>query len=425
MRITLQADESALPSDCFGCVRIGDEYRLFPFSSNRILSFADMGSKWKRGRIEVFQRIGKSQFDLRSEDQSSQEIRVGIEGGARELQVQLTGSETAADEQDSARRKKQSALKTGAKEYLSSHQLEATLSDAVAHVLKGRPSDPLVALSKYLLETHESRKPEQPSASIAEPPQSKPVLSSEMPDATNPELSAQSKEDGATSESKRIRPGDDTSQAMGMMTIHKQPNLQNIIRQKDAQLYVLYLQNLSLNSSLNHFRNALRTLKSRMPDIPRCRCHWYIKDAHDASKSFGFEETANVAIEYFAFLVVPTNVKPEASATLTVTTTTDNRHLGAHFVDLTKLGDAETSHSSALPLNNQDGIFAQAKVHAAAQDRWTSEEVDENQEQGVRFVDPASDAQARYILHCICRSACAAKQDSSFKLPLSLVLPQL
>merc|ERR1719321_2449991 len=102
-----------------------------------------------------------------------------------------------------------------------------------------------------------------------------------------------------------------------MTAIHKQLNLQNVIRQKDAQLYVLYLQNLSLNSSLNHFRSALRSLKSRMPDIPRCRCHWYLKDAHDASRSFGFEDTAHVALEYFAFVVVPTGMISEASATLT------------------------------------------------------------------------------------------------------------
>eukprot|EP00746_Dinoflagellata_sp_MGD_P003141 gnl/MRDRNA2_/MRDRNA2_106109_c0_seq1.p1 gnl/MRDRNA2_/MRDRNA2_106109_c0~~gnl/MRDRNA2_/MRDRNA2_106109_c0_seq1.p1 ORF type:complete len:391 (+),score=70.70 gnl/MRDRNA2_/MRDRNA2_106109_c0_seq1:103-1275(+) len=390
MRLTLDTNEVFLPPDCFGCVRIGDEYRLFPFSSGRCISFTD-AAKGKRGRLEIFRRIGKCHFDMPR--QGCEEIRLECnEGDTKELQVQLTvDADNEVREQD-AQKEKRSATKNGAKEYLATHQLEATLSDCIAKVLKEKPSDPLVALSKYLIEAHESRKPQMPPSSTdpdAQPPQSEAV--------SNPGV------------------------------IERLPvpqlQLQSINRNEGARLYVLCLEKVSLNSSLDRFRSALRTLKSRMPDIPRCRCHWYLKDAHDASRSFGFEDTAHVALEYFAFVVVPTGMIAEASATLTVTSNSDNRHLGAHFVNLAKLGGDETFHSNSLPLQNQDGQFAQATIHSAAQVRWTSVEAADSQEQAVCFVDPAKDAQSRYILQCICRSACTAEADDTFMLPP--MLPQL
>eukprot|EP00746_Dinoflagellata_sp_MGD_P031833 gnl/MRDRNA2_/MRDRNA2_175769_c0_seq1.p1 gnl/MRDRNA2_/MRDRNA2_175769_c0~~gnl/MRDRNA2_/MRDRNA2_175769_c0_seq1.p1 ORF type:complete len:308 (-),score=45.35 gnl/MRDRNA2_/MRDRNA2_175769_c0_seq1:101-1024(-) len=64
MQIALDAEVASLPPNCFACVHVGKEYRLFPLKSSQSLSFLDVGDRSK-GRVEIFQRFGDCHFDLK------------------------------------------------------------------------------------------------------------------------------------------------------------------------------------------------------------------------------------------------------------------------------------------------------------------------------------------------------------------------
>jgi hypothetical protein len=132
------------------------------------LSFTQVSEK-KRGKIEVFQRVGRCHFDLAGAA-NIQEVRVVCsDGGGEDFPVKVAVG-GALETVTKKKKEKRNNLRDGAKEYLVNHQLEVTLSDAVAEVLKERPSDPLVALSNYLLEVHTARNPKPPPAPATVPP---------------------------------------------------------------------------------------------------------------------------------------------------------------------------------------------------------------------------------------------------------------
>eukprot|EP00746_Dinoflagellata_sp_MGD_P105027 gnl/MRDRNA2_/MRDRNA2_43658_c0_seq1.p1 gnl/MRDRNA2_/MRDRNA2_43658_c0~~gnl/MRDRNA2_/MRDRNA2_43658_c0_seq1.p1 ORF type:complete len:216 (+),score=37.49 gnl/MRDRNA2_/MRDRNA2_43658_c0_seq1:332-979(+) len=165
----------------------------------------------------------------------------------------------------------------------------------------------------------------------------------------------------------------------------------NIRLQENFKIHVLWVSNVS-------------KLHSTPNNMPTCRCHWYVEDAHEASRAFGLEDVS-MALDFFAFVVIPLDAALEGRSTLTLTSNTDGTHLGAHFESLKDFCDSEKFCSRTLLLMNKHGSFAEATIFAAVQTRWVEHDSDENPH-GVHFVDPCNDAQARYILQHIGRTSC-------------------
>merc|ERR1719265_259009 len=108
MQISLETEEKTqLPSHCFACLRIGDDYRLFPFNkdSNPSVSFAEISDK-KRGKIEVFQRVGRCHFDLgNAGEKNVQEVQVVCsDSGVEDFPLKVN---VGSSSQEAAKKKKE------------------------------------------------------------------------------------------------------------------------------------------------------------------------------------------------------------------------------------------------------------------------------------------------------------------------------
>eukprot|EP00441_Pelagodinium_beii_P030650 CAMPEP_0197711204 /NCGR_PEP_ID=MMETSP1338-20131121/129339_1 /TAXON_ID=43686 ORGANISM="Pelagodinium beii, Strain RCC1491" /NCGR_SAMPLE_ID=MMETSP1338 /ASSEMBLY_ACC=CAM_ASM_000754 /LENGTH=266 /DNA_ID=CAMNT_0043295137 /DNA_START=7 /DNA_END=804 /DNA_ORIENTATION=+ len=144
-----------MPKDCFMSVRLGDVQKISRLGPSRLFRFPPAVTT-RKGKIEVFQRIGAYNLDVDSMRHAKNEVAVDCAACGFGWLGLRVGLETpaklpAAHEEKTVHHAKIAHKVQAAKEYLDSHGLEATLSQAMQSVLSERPENPLQFLAAKLL----------------------------------------------------------------------------------------------------------------------------------------------------------------------------------------------------------------------------------------------------------------------------------
>mmetsp|Transcript_7582 Transcript_7582/g.19298 ORF Transcript_7582/g.19298 Transcript_7582/m.19298 type:complete len:475 (-) Transcript_7582:66-1490(-) len=158
MEITLDAaEDQAVPPDVYLSLRVGESQKQSRFANSRVYHFPDPGEA-KRGyaRVEVFKRVGQALVNFSSLDGALKDCEVSCD--LPDIADKLLRFRLGASYDQAKTSKQASAKKTPSRQrrldeanrYLTEHNVEDTLQDAMADVINSRPSDPLTYLSDFL-----------------------------------------------------------------------------------------------------------------------------------------------------------------------------------------------------------------------------------------------------------------------------------
>lgn len=126
-------------------------------------------------------------------------------------------------------------------------------------------------------------------------------------------------------------------------------------------------------------------------------CRWYVDSAHACSEQVELTGTESTRVSYCVFLVISFRNLADRSKAVTMTLSMPGgQHICVSFLDVKDFGQNETFKIQQVELKNQEGTFAIADIHTAAQSRWTRGKAIVPQDEAY-FVDPADDEQSRYL----------------------------
>jgi len=158
--VTLEAlnlDELAA-QDTYIAVRVGESQKLARIAPSRNFKFPQsaLGNR-KIGKVDVLQRVGSINIHVKQEtSDAAQEIEIpaGTEGSVAKFRVLLGGEKNnASDIANKPAPKEVNPKVIEARSYLSDHNLEVRLSEAMQAVLRVRPANPSEFIFERLLQS--------------------------------------------------------------------------------------------------------------------------------------------------------------------------------------------------------------------------------------------------------------------------------
>jgi len=172
MEIRIEDVPGTLPAGCFIGVRIAEMLKQRRYDSGCSYTFPKVERR-RNAKIDVYRHIGTCNAIVDPEAETDKVISVGVLDPAvseMKLRVSATAKSPPANKPPDTIR---SEAKKSAMDYLTTHQLEEKLADAMKVLLVKRPDDPLEFICQYLRST-------------ASPPPSSPVAAKPSPAAVLP-----------------------------------------------------------------------------------------------------------------------------------------------------------------------------------------------------------------------------------------------
>jgi len=161
-----------LPAGCFIGVRIAEMIKQRRYDSGCSYTFPKVERR-RNAKIDVYRHVGTCNAIVDPETETDKVVSVGALDPAMsemKLRVNATAKSPPADKQPDAIR---SEAKKSALEYLTTHQLEEKLADAMKVLLVKRPDDPIEFICQHL---RSKASPPSPSSPVAAKPSQAAVL---------------------------------------------------------------------------------------------------------------------------------------------------------------------------------------------------------------------------------------------------------
>jgi len=151
MELRVEAAEGCImPSGCYVGVRIGETLKQGRYEPQRCYHFPQVDRR-RNAKIDLYQHVGTCTVVADPEAKSTHDVAVtstdpSWQGARLKVSVQSQVDDSAKKQRE-ARMK---TLKSQANDYLSKHNIEERLSEAVKALLKEQPADPTDFLCRVL-----------------------------------------------------------------------------------------------------------------------------------------------------------------------------------------------------------------------------------------------------------------------------------
>ncbi|CAE8587498.1 unnamed protein product, partial [Polarella glacialis] len=173
------ADGHSLPNGAYVGVRVGDVLKQGRYEPQRCYHFPQVDRR-RNAKIDIYQHVGSCVLAVDPDAKAVHEVTVTSTDPSFQPTKIKVSVQSKSDEQGRQQREERTkALKNQAKDYLSTHNIEERLSEAVKALLKAQPSDPTEFLCRTLREgappvEEKSKAPAKtPEVSVAQAPQAK------------------------------------------------------------------------------------------------------------------------------------------------------------------------------------------------------------------------------------------------------------
>jgi len=142
-----------MPVGCHISVRVGDVLKQGRYEPQRCYNFTQPERR-KNAKIDIYQHIGTAVVAVDPDAKSQHEVKVSAnEPAANGMRLQVhVQSKAPGAVTKPPREERVVAMKSKAKEYLTSHRIEERLSEVVKALLKEQPPDPTEFLCRKLRE---------------------------------------------------------------------------------------------------------------------------------------------------------------------------------------------------------------------------------------------------------------------------------
>jgi len=150
LRIESAEDSSQLPSGCFVGVRIGETLKQGRYEPQRCYHFPQVDRR-RNAKIDLYQHVGTCTVAVDPDAKSNHDVAVTSTNPSWPgLRLKVHVQSKSDDTEKKQREQRVKSLKTQANDYLSKHNIEERLSEAVKALLKEQPSDPTEFLCRAL-----------------------------------------------------------------------------------------------------------------------------------------------------------------------------------------------------------------------------------------------------------------------------------
>lgn len=142
-------------AETYIAVRVGDNQKLSRFGDKpRTFKFVESAVGDRRfGKVDIFKKVGSASIGIRSEPSMMvQDLGVNCSDGAK-INVRVSLKKGAPSEAKPSGKETMSAAAIETKNYLTEHNLEMLLSDAMQAVLREKPSNPSQFLADRLTQS--------------------------------------------------------------------------------------------------------------------------------------------------------------------------------------------------------------------------------------------------------------------------------
>jgi len=150
MELKVEAVEGfSLPNNCFIGVRVGDVLKQGRYEPHRCYHFPQLERR-RNAKVDIYQHVGTCIVAVDPDTKSSHEVAVtsmdpSLPGSRIRVNVEAKMEDGKANREERAK-----ALKVQARDYLTKHNIEVRLSEAVKALLKEQPADPTSFLCTHL-----------------------------------------------------------------------------------------------------------------------------------------------------------------------------------------------------------------------------------------------------------------------------------
>lgn len=144
------AEGSSLPNGTYVGVRVGDVLKQGRYEPQRCYHFPQVDRR-RNAKIDIYQHVGSCVVAVDPDTKSNHEVTVTSTDSSFPLTKIKVSVQSKSDEQGRQQREERTkVLKNQAKDYLSKHNIEERLSEAVKALLKEQPADPTEFLCRHL-----------------------------------------------------------------------------------------------------------------------------------------------------------------------------------------------------------------------------------------------------------------------------------
>lgn len=171
MELKVEAVEGfSLPNNCFIGVRVGDVLKQGRYEPHRCYHFPQLERR-RNAKVDIYQHVGTCIVAVDPDTRSSHEVAVtsmdpSLPGSRIRVNVEAKMEDGKANREERAK-----ALKVQARDYLTKHNIEVRLSEAVKALLKEQPADPTSFFCTHLRGAEAEAAKEPPSAPAPAEPQ--------------------------------------------------------------------------------------------------------------------------------------------------------------------------------------------------------------------------------------------------------------
>lgn len=144
-------DGYSVPEKCFVGVRIGDVLKQRRYEPQHCYNFPAVDRR-RNAKIDIYRHVGSCCFAVDPDEMTEREVKVaGSDPSAPDmkLKVNVQGNAVTSPKSREVRTK---ASQDKALDYLTKHNIQEALADAVKALLKTQPSDPMTFICNFLTE---------------------------------------------------------------------------------------------------------------------------------------------------------------------------------------------------------------------------------------------------------------------------------